>query len=82
MLLDFLEGFFFHYLHRWDVTPLLQPTLIYIMYVTLELISINNANLIGLDLPTNGQPNWLNSNNDFWSIAIFSFIRASTLVEL
>ena len=33
-------------------------------------------------LSTNGQPNWPNSNNDFWSTAIFSFIRTSTVVEL
>ena len=81
MLLDLHEGIYFSLFTQMGCyTPFATNS--HIMYVTLELISFNNAYLIDLDLPTNGQPSWPNSNNDFWSTTIFSFIRVSTLMEL
>ena len=51
MLLDLLEGIYFSLFTQMGCyTPFTTNSRI--MYVTLELISFNNANLIGLDLPT------------------------------
>ena len=81
MLLDLLEGIYFSLFTQMGCyTPFAIHS--HIMYVTLELISFNNSNLIGLDLPTNGQPSWPNSNNDFGARTVtFSFIMKAYKIQ-